>query len=88
MDDQPGLSEGDVPVYRTVVGVAKHVRHYELQEPSRIEIYRPMLQANDTWGFSPFLITKTATDPTSLRRRSGTKSRRWTPTNPFCWSGR
>jgi len=66
MDDQPSLSESDVPVYRTVVGVAKHVRHYELQEPSRIEIYRPMLQANDTWGFSPFLITKTATDPTSL----------------------
>ena len=31
-DDEPGLSEGDVPVYRTVVGVAKHVRHYELQE--------------------------------------------------------
>ena len=66
MDDQPGLSEGDVPVYRTIVGVAGHVRHYELQEPSRIEIYRPMLQANDTWGFSPFLIAKTATDPAAL----------------------
>ena len=65
-DDQPGLSEGDVPVYRTIVGVAKHVRHYELQEPSRIEIYRPVLQANDTWGFSPFLIVKTATDPAPL----------------------
>ena len=65
-DDQPGLSEGDVPLYRTVVGVAKHVRHYQLQEPSRIEIYRPMLQANDRWGFSPFLIVKTAGDPAPL----------------------
>ena len=61
-DDQLGPSEGDVPVYRTIVGIAKHVRHYELQEPSRIEIYRPMLQANDTWGFSPYIIAKTATD--------------------------
>ena len=25
-----------------------------------------MLQATDTWGFSPFLIAKTATDPSSL----------------------
>ena len=65
-DDVPGLSEGDVEVYRTVVGVAKHVRHYELQEPSRIEIYRPMLQANDTWGFSPYIIAKTAADPAPL----------------------
>ena len=66
MDDEPGLGEGDIPVYRTVVGVAKHVRHYELQEPSRIEIYRPMLQANDSWGFSPYIIAKTATDPAQL----------------------
>lgn len=66
MDDEPGLGEGDIPVYRTVVGVAKHVRHYELQEPSRIEIYRPMLQANDSWGFSPYIIAKTATDPAPL----------------------
>ena len=65
-DDQPDLSEGDVPVYRTVVGVAKHVRHYELQEPSRIEIYKPMLQARNTWGFSPYIIVKTATDPALL----------------------
>ncbi len=65
-DDEPGLSEGDVPVYRTIVGVAKHVRHYQLQEPSRIEIYRPMLQANDTWGFSPYIIAKTASDPAPL----------------------
>ena len=65
-DNQHGLTEGAVPIYRTVVGVAKHVRHYQLQEPSRIEIYRPMLQANDTWGFSPFLILKTASDPAAL----------------------
>ena len=66
MDDQPGPTDGDVPVYRTVIGVAKHVRHYELQEPSRIEIYRPMLQARNAWGFSPYIIVKTTTDPTPL----------------------
>jgi putative ABC transport system permease protein len=66
MDDQPGLTDGDVPVYRTVIGVAKHVRHYELQEPSRIEIYRPMLQARNAWGFPPYIIVKTTTDPTPL----------------------
>lgn len=56
----------DVAVYRTVVGVAKHVRHYELQEPSRIEIYRPVLQAERSWGFSPYLTVKTAGDPSAL----------------------
>jgi len=65
-DDIPGPSDGDVPVYRTIVGVAKHFRHYELQEPSRIEIYRPMLQANDYWGFSPFIIAKASADPAPL----------------------
>ena len=65
-DDQPGPSQGDIPVYRTDGGVAKHVRHYELQEPSRIEIYRPVLQSNDNWGWSPYLIVKTATDPALL----------------------
>jgi hypothetical protein len=34
-----------VPVYRTVVGVAKNVRHYELMTPSRIEVYVPLDQA-------------------------------------------
>ena len=65
-DDVPGPSEGDVPIYRTVIGIAKHVRHYQLQEPSRIEIYRPMLQTRDQWGWPPYIIAKTATDPAPL----------------------
>ena len=62
-DDGDGTG---VPVYRTVVGVAQHVRHYELQEPGRIEIYRPVLQARRSWGFSPYLTVKTAGDPSAL----------------------
>ena len=67
--DAPDGDDGDgtgVPVYRTVVGVAQHVRHYELQEPGRIEIYRPVLQARRSWGFSPYLTVKTAGDPSAL----------------------
>ncbi len=60
-DDGPG-----VPVYRTVVGVVEHVRHYQLQEPGRIEIYRPVRQAKASWGFSPYLTVKTAGDPSAL----------------------
>ena len=55
-----------MPLYRTVVGIAGHVRHYELQEPGRIQIYRPVRQARASWGFSPFLTVKTAGDPASL----------------------
>jgi len=67
--DAPDGGDGDgtgVPVYRTVVGVAQHVRHYQLQEPGRIEIYRPLLQARRSWGFSPYLTVKTAGDPSAL----------------------
>ena len=67
--DAPGGGDGDgpgVPVYRTVVGVAQHVRHYQLQEPGRIEIYRPVLQARRSWGFSPYVTVKTAGDPSAL----------------------
>jgi putative ABC transport system permease protein len=34
-----------VPEWLTVVGVAANVRHYELQRPSRIQVYLPMRQA-------------------------------------------
>ncbi len=55
-----------VPVYRTMVGVAQHVRHYGLQEPGRIEIYRPLKQSRCSWGFSPMLIVKSSGDPAPL----------------------
>ena len=37
--------EGEPIEWMTVVGVAENVRHYELQTPSRIQIYVPMRQA-------------------------------------------
>ena len=37
---------GMEPIYRTVVGVAKHVRHYQLDELSRVEAYVPYTQPN------------------------------------------
>ncbi len=39
------LQHGGAPEWITVVGVVANVRHYELQSPSRIEIYIPMRQA-------------------------------------------
>ena len=36
---------GDAPSWLEVVGVAENVRHYELQSPSRIQVYVPMRQA-------------------------------------------
>jgi len=55
-----------VPVYRTVVGVARHVRHYEIEETSRIEAYLPFHQTPRWWGFGGYLMIKTATDPASI----------------------
>ena len=55
-----------VPIYRTVVGVAQHVRHYGLQQPGRIEFYRPPEQSRRSWGFSPTLIVKSTADPAPL----------------------
>ena len=39
-----------VPVYRTVVGVTRNVRHYELVSPSRIQVYIPFAQTGARWG--------------------------------------
>jgi predicted permease len=36
---------GMAPEWLTVVGVSANVRHYELQRPSRIQVYLPMRQA-------------------------------------------
>ena len=52
-----------VPVYRTVVGVAKNVRHYELMTPSRIEVYVPLDQAGRRWGNARRIALKTEGDP-------------------------
>lgn len=49
-------------IYRTVVGVAKNVRHYQVQSPSRIQIYLPFRQALARGGL-PLNITLKTTLP-------------------------
>ena len=53
-------------VYRTVVGVAKNVRHYTLREPSRIQVYIPIKQAMGRYGLSLNLVLKGSVPPNSL----------------------
>ena len=52
-----------VPVYRTVIGVAKNVRHYELMTLSRIEVYVPLDQAGRRWGNAMRIALKTEGEP-------------------------
>ena len=54
------------PVYRTVVGVVKNIRHYELANPSRIQVYVPMAQTLRVWGTGVSVILKTDIAPASL----------------------
>jgi putative ABC transport system permease protein len=66
-DFAPGSTHDDpIPIYRTVVGVAQNVRHYELAEPSRIEAYIPFRQAYRRWGLGLTLLVKTEREPESL----------------------
>lgn len=46
-------------IYRTVVGVVKNVRHYELESPSRIQLYVPMAQSGRSWTRGMTLLAKT-----------------------------
>ena len=57
------------PIWREVVGVVGHVRHYELKSRSRIQIYVPYTQPpiwfeSRRWPMA--LFVKTQGDPTSL----------------------
>jgi len=54
------------PVYRTVVGVAANVRHYELEQPSRIQVYIPFAQPGGRAGVSLRLVLRTTGDPSRL----------------------
>jgi len=56
------------PVYRTIVGVAKNVRHYELESPSRIQVYVPVDQTFRRWGMTLRLVLKTDRSPELLAR--------------------
>jgi putative ABC transport system permease protein len=56
----------DPPVWRTVVGVVKNVRHYELANPSRIQVYVPLAQTLKRWGMGMNVILKTDVPPATL----------------------
>lgn len=53
-------------VYRTVVGVAKNVRHYTLREPSRIQVYVPLRQTLSRYGQTLNLVLKASVPPATL----------------------
>lgn len=57
-----GEVEGE-PIYRTVVGVVRNVRHYELESPSRIQAYVPMAQSRGSWTRTMALMVRTSGDP-------------------------
>jgi predicted permease len=56
----------DPPVWRTVVGVVKNVRHYELANPSRIQVYVPLAQTHNRWGMGMNVILRTDVPPATL----------------------
>jgi len=56
-------SDSGPPVYRSVVGVARNVRHYELMQPSRIQVYVPLDQAGRRWGNTLRFGLKTQGNP-------------------------
>jgi predicted permease len=57
------VSDSGPPLYRTVVGVVKNVRHYELMTPSRIEVYVPVDQSGRRFGNAMRIGLKTTGDP-------------------------
>jgi predicted permease len=68
-DNEPGeLAEGQAPTprYRTVVGVTKNVRHYELMQPSRIQAYVPIEQSGTRWGMTMRFGIRTSGDPAQV----------------------
>ena len=60
---------GEVDVWRTVVGVVHHVRHYELAATSRIEVYTPLAQSA-AWGFTSYVSIRASTDLAALVPRA------------------
>ena len=56
----------NTPVYRTIVGVARNVRHYTLREASRIQVYVPAFQTNGRFGMVLRLALRTTVPPEQL----------------------
>ncbi|MGD8700233.1 MAG: ADOP family duplicated permease, partial [Gemmatimonadales bacterium] len=67
MNEAEELTGGDpILKYRTVVGVVRNVRHYELETPARITIYVPFAQMNGHWTSAVHIAAKTVADPLML----------------------
>jgi putative ABC transport system permease protein len=58
--------ETPVLVWRTIVGVVRNVRHYEMENPSRITVYVPMAQSEGMWSTAMHIVAKTQGDPMAL----------------------
>jgi putative ABC transport system permease protein len=57
--EQPNSNRGEKPPeVRTVVGVTKNVRHYELESASRIQVYVPWRQTGERFGLSLYLALR------------------------------
>ncbi|MCG8469729.1 MAG: FtsX-like permease family protein, partial [Gemmatimonadetes bacterium] len=59
----PGES---APIYREVIGVARNVRHYELETPSRIQVYLPYQGSRTQTGMDMSIIVRTSVPPEQL----------------------
>jgi putative ABC transport system permease protein len=64
--ESDGQGGSGARIWRTVIGVARNVRHYELETPSRIQVYVPMLQSLMSWSRSMQLMVRTTGDPRLL----------------------
>lgn len=53
-------------IFRTVVGVVRNVRHYELESAARITVYVPYEQSGGSGSRNMNIVAKTAMDPTTL----------------------
>jgi putative ABC transport system permease protein len=58
--------ENPIRIYRTVVGVVRNVRHYELENPARITVYVPFTQSEGMWTSALHVAAKTTGDPLLL----------------------
>jgi len=58
--------ESPVLLWRTVVGVVRNVRHYELESPARITVYVPMAQSAEMWSGGMYVVARTQGDPLQL----------------------
>jgi putative ABC transport system permease protein len=64
-----GNQDTPEPIWREVVGVVGHVRHYDLKSPSRVEVYAPYTQPPiwfDNRRPPLAVFAKTEGDPTGL----------------------